>query len=72
MDIREHQRRRAEFLATPLGAAFNHFERTMENYWIADGNEHVSFKRLRELSEAMSNAREDLIPMLRKAAGLAP
>ena len=54
------------WIQTPVGAAFQRFESAHSRYWQQDGNERISGKRLRELDEASSDARNALIAEIKK------
>lgn len=61
----EELRKEREWAATDAGKAFHRFENACSRYWQADGGEHVSDRRLKELDETMRQARRELLQLIR-------
>ena len=61
----ERAAKEREWRETPIGVAFAKFENLHSRYWQLDGQENVSDRRLRKVSDAADKARHEFLLLLR-------
>jgi hypothetical protein len=67
-EITEYQAKEKAFRNTPIGGALHAFVLASSKYWSLDGQEHVSYRRLRLAAEAEHAAYQKLRELLEPIA----